>query len=1057
MPHQTDQTDQAVFVEHDADRAIVWFVAPVSESSIIGLVRTVNELRKKRFYPKVELRIASPGGEVLALQYFLEALSDWRDDGLALTTLALTSCSSAAAVMLSLGDRRKASPTSDLLYHFARIRVDENVPMTRNRAQFFAQSLQQTDMRILHELVNRAVCNMPELDDLSIEDRTTLTEIRVALGELSDATDHAAWLQGWMTATKDASKDDRQARWETLYSLLCQADRHVSGRLAHALGLLDELVQPMTRNPTHQPTPARYVEIPEWKQAYTDGMVAVNHLKRHTLVLGETGSGKTASAILPALAAAYNSPEVGVALVIDPKFELRTELERLSTIATHAPEHRKRLEWIKTDECMIDLMSTEDWSIRDLIEQQRYWTAAERVLQRVAGLSQSNPARLLLGQPPPGVDPVWDREGLRLATAVIALAIEWCVDWKTIAKLINDKLGATPLLTPEYEAWKNVAEAFVKIFPGSISLKPKWEKWFKDVREAYIRVFAHPYSRKTDGSWDKNALRYATHREGFINGIDARSSFEERMLRRMERLPETESERKMASAMGTEYRTRIREERDAWKKEWENDRKIALDSISEEYVLPMVGGFIYDILLQGVGGRTEAEWQLHLADELSAKMRELDDRRKTLEEILHSEEKSGSWEDDALQEFYVMEDIEGNDWAMETALADLVAEELRRGGEDEWKEFVDRAKHQIVESTLPDVIDVKTTTFLRMLDGFETRMKALDDFIDWIEPVESPSLLAIGDGILQTLFSAAGFGAEITDRQGNLTDQRAPTGVQCLSGEMSGRGGESDMVSQVVAAFADMRNFAKSTFSGCHSSASSIMFEFARPEIARVLYFGCEPSVVAARRRRDEFAEAGPVEHKKLVDFREAVSNRHPSPGVIYIYQPSRHKYDQLIATTCKALFFESILDSAERRTDGGGMPLTGYIADEFQRFVTADPVHGEQSFLDVCRSFGAFAVLACQSIASLRYALCETEPDRDKRNSAIDIICNNTATKLFFRTTDQETATRVRGVSPILSDGLSLIDSRPLSTLRLGECYASFPDGRFERLQMDEYGRIRP
>ena len=68
-----------------------------------------------------------------------------------------------------------------------------------------------------------------------------------------------------------------------------------------------------------------------------------------------------------------------------------------------------------------------------------------------------------------------------------------------------------------------------------------------------------------------------------------------------------------------------------------------------------------------------------------------------------------------------MEVIEGNDWAMETALADLVAEELRRGGGDEWKEFVDRAKHQIVESTLPDVIDVKTTTFLRMLDGFQTR------------------------------------------------------------------------------------------------------------------------------------------------------------------------------------------------------------------------------------------------------------------------------------------------------------------------------------------------
>ena len=101
----------SILVEHGHERAIVSFVAPVTESSVIELVRTVNELERQRFYRHVELQIASPGGQVLALQYFLEALAYWKDRGLRLTTLALTSCSSAAAVMLSLGDRRKASPT----------------------------------------------------------------------------------------------------------------------------------------------------------------------------------------------------------------------------------------------------------------------------------------------------------------------------------------------------------------------------------------------------------------------------------------------------------------------------------------------------------------------------------------------------------------------------------------------------------------------------------------------------------------------------------------------------------------------------------------------------------------------------------------------------------------------------------------------------------------------------------------------------------------------------------------------------------------------------------
>lgn len=39
------------------------------------------------------------------------------------------------------------------------------------------------------------------------------------------------------------------------------------------------------------------------------------------------------------------------------------------------------------------------------------------------------------------------------------------------------------------------------------------------------------------------------------------------------------------------------------------------------------------------------------------------------------------------------------------------------------------------------------------------------------------------------------------------------------------------------------------------------------------------------------------------------------------------------------------------------------------------------------------------------------------------------------------------------MAGGRSVIDIRPLSTLKAGECYASFPDGRFERVQIEEYG----
>ena len=296
---------QSIQVEHEHERAIVSFVAPVTESSVIHLVRTINELQRQRFYRHVELQIASPGGQVLALQYFLEALAYWKDRGLRLTTLALTSCSSAAAVMLSLGDRRRASPASLILYHFARIHVSESTPITRSHARHVAESLELLDARILRALVSRAASNTAPPHEFSAEDRNALQELRVAPGDTTEAKDSVGWLAQWLEATREASAQNRETRWTTLYRVLCETDRPISGRLAQSLGLVDQLVQPMAGDSAPPPSPRHSLRVPEWKRAYRDGAVDTAHLKRHTLVLGETGSGKTASAILPVLAAAY--------------------------------------------------------------------------------------------------------------------------------------------------------------------------------------------------------------------------------------------------------------------------------------------------------------------------------------------------------------------------------------------------------------------------------------------------------------------------------------------------------------------------------------------------------------------------------------------------------------------------------------------------------------------------------------------------------------------------------------------------------------------------------
>ena len=88
------------------------------------------------------------------------------------------------------------------------------------------------------------------------------------------------------------------------------------------------------------------------------------------------------------------------------------------------------------------------------------------------------------------------------------------------------------------------------------------------------------------------------------------------------------------------------------------------------------------------------------------------------------------------------------------------------------------------------------------------------------------------------------------------------------------------------------------------------------------------------------------------------------------LFQPARDGLDNLVAVALKGLFFESVLDDPDRAGGGAELPLVGYVADEFHRFATSDPLHGEQSFLDTCRSFGAFCLLACQSVASIEHAL---------------------------------------------------------------------------------------
>ena len=167
------------------------------------------------------------------------------------------------------------------------------------------------------------------------------------------------------------------------------------------------------------------------------------------------------------------------------------------------------------------------------------------------------------------------------------------------------------------------------------------------------------------------------------------------------------------------------------------------------------------------------------------------------------------------------------------------------------------------------------------------------------------------------------------------------------------------------------------------------------------------------------------------------------------MFQPARDGLDNLVAVALKALFFEAVLDDPDRARGGPALPLVGYVADEFHRFVTSDPLHGEQSFLDTCRSFGAFCVLACQSVASIEHALAHGGGSSDQNRAAIEILLSNTANKFVFRSTHPSTAHRVLDLGPRRPGRPGVAEVRPVSALRVGEAYVALSDGRFERRQL--------
>jgi hypothetical protein len=93
--------------------------------------------------------------------------------------------------------------------------------------------------------------------------------------------------------------------------------------------------------------------------------------------------------------------------------------------------------------------------------------------------------------------------------------------------------------------------------------------------------------------------------------------------------------------------------------------------------------------------------------------------------------------------------------------------------------------------------------------------------------------------------------------------------------------------------------------------------------------------------------------------------------------------------------------------------------------------------------------VLATQSLAALRYALSLSDTEtvgHEAMDASLQILLNNTGNKFFFRSTDLFTQRWLKEVVPACHTEAKphVLDVRPVSSMRVGECYTLLTTGKF-------------
>lgn len=253
--------DTGLRIDYGPHSATIEVSGALTDGPALQLDRMLTVLRDYYGYRQIQLRIHSPGGQLLALQHMLAALGRWRAAGGKVATHATMETGSAAALLLAMGElgARSAQPHTQLLFHHTRILTQGDSGLTAASAVATAQRLLGFDQALIDRVVGHLQAGRGGAQPLGQAGGARCAALRAQFNETADALGLRAerrepsWLKNAAAAYDRVTGNGKIEIYSRLLARRFERDERMDLREAWVLQLIDDVEGVPVLSPEPEP------------------------------------------------------------------------------------------------------------------------------------------------------------------------------------------------------------------------------------------------------------------------------------------------------------------------------------------------------------------------------------------------------------------------------------------------------------------------------------------------------------------------------------------------------------------------------------------------------------------------------------------------------------------------------------------------------------------------------------------------------------------------------------------------------------------------------------